>query len=147
MLFLIPWNHYPAFLSLYPVKGLFLLRLHASLPCTACQIDFMAVGTKKCAMLRSSKKHLSLRHLIILLSENKRQNISFIYHYSLKSEQSSAVSLAPAVTSGMNYFINLIYLYSCSINFMVGMNGNEILKRKLLLKSSAVTYGHWTLSL
>jgi len=70
-------------------------------------------------MVYSSKKHLSLRHLIILMSENKRPNFSLIGHYSLKSDQSSAVP--QTVTAAINYFIILIHLYSCSINFMVDL--------------------------
>ncbi len=96
----------------------------ARFPPLCCLSDgFYGCWYKKWAMGYSSKKHLSLHHLIILLSENKRPNVSFVCHYSLKSDRSSSV---PNVTACMNYFIILIYLYSCSINFMVRMNSNKI---------------------
>ncbi len=98
----------------------------ARFPPLCCLSDgFYGCWYRKWAMGCSSKKHLSLHHLIILLSENKRPNVSFICHYSLKSDQSSSVPLEPNVTACMNCFIILIYLYSCSINFMVRMNSTK----------------------
>lgn len=126
-----------------PSLGVSLLASARFPPLRCLSEGFYGCWYKKWAMGCSSKKHLSLHHLIILLSENKRPNVCFICHYSLKSDRSSGVLLAPTVTARMNYFTILIYLFSCLINFIVGMKSNKIF---IQFASQELGRNIWTLN-